>query len=388
MVAGHLQEKGEYYYIVLSYRDINKKRKTKWISTGLKLKGNKKKAEELLLEVRKNFKPEFVEMESDMLFADFLEQWLEIVKTKVEVTTYASYENQVRKTIAPYFRQQQTTLKNLKATDIQTFYMVQLGRVKPNSVIHYHANIHAALKYAVKIDLIDYNPADKVERPKKNSFSPSFYSNEEIERLFEISQGTLLEVPIFLGAFYGLRRSEVVGLKWSAIDFEKNTITINHTITTCSLGGKHVQVVRDTTKTKSSLRTLPLVKAFRERLLYLYQKQEEYKELCGNSYNYEFEEYICVDPLGNLLQPNYISDAFPRLLERNGLRHIRFHDLRHSCASLLLANGVSMKQIQEWLGHSDFSTTANIYAHLDYSSKISSAGALENGLSDALSVYA
>ena len=83
MVAGHLQEKGEYYYIVLSYRDINKKRKTKWISTGLKLKGNKKKAEELLLEVRKNFKPEFVEMESDMLFADFLEQWLEIVKTKL-----------------------------------------------------------------------------------------------------------------------------------------------------------------------------------------------------------------------------------------------------------------------------------------------------------------
>ena len=387
MVAGHLQEKGDYYYIVLSYRDINNKRKTKWISTGLKLKGNKKKAEALLLETRKNFKPELIALKDDMLFADFLEQWLSVVKTRIEITTYASYENQVKKTIAPYFRERQITLKNLKATDIQTFYMVQLNRVKPNSVIHYHANIHAALKYAVKIDLIDFNPADKVERPKKNSFSPSFYSDEEIERLFEVSQGTLLEIPIFLGAFYGLRRSEVVGLKWSAIDFEKDTITINHIITTCSLGGKHVQVVKDTTKTKSSRRTLPLVKPFKERLVELYQKQEEYKELCGNSYNYEFEEYICVDPMGNLTQPNYISDAFPRLLEKNGLRHIRFHDLRHSCASLLLANGVPMKQIQEWLGHSDFSTTANIYAHLDYTSKLSSADALVNGLSDALSVY-
>ena len=88
------------------------------------------------------------------------------------------------------------------------------------------------------------------------------------------------------------------------------------------------------------------------------------------------------------ISPNYISSAFPKLLEKNGLRKIRFHDLRHSCASLLLANNVPMKQIQEWLGHSDFSTTANIYAHLDYSSKVASADAMLNGLKDALSVWA
>ena len=90
--------------------------------------------------------------------------------------------------------------------------------------------------------------------------------------------------------------------------------------------------------------------------------------------------------MGTLLSPNYLSAAFPKLLEKNGLRHIRFHDLRHSCASLLLVNGVPMKQIQEWLGHSDFSTTANIYAHLDYSSKLSSAEAMVNGLSCALTI--
>ena len=82
------------------------------------------------------------------------------------------------------------------------------------------------------------------------------------------------------------------------------------------------------------------------------------------------------------------SWIFPKLLEKNNLRRIRYHDLRHSCASLLLANGVPMKQIQEWLGHSDFATTANVYAHLDYNSKLSSADAMMNGLSDALGALA
>ena len=90
--------------------------------------------------------------------------------------------------------------------------------------------------------------------------------------------------------------------------------------------------------------------------------------------------YLCVDEIGNIIRPNYVSEQFPKLLEKNGLRPIRFHDLRHSCASLLLANGVPMKQIKEWLGHSDFSTTANIYAHLDYASKLSSAQAMMEGL--------
>ena len=99
---------------------------------------------------------------------------------------------------------------------------------------------------------------------------------------------------------------------------------------------------------------------------------------------YRYLDYVCVDEMGTLISPHYLTAAFPKLLEKNGLRHIRFHDLRHSCASLLLANGVPMKQIQEWLGHSDFSTTANVYAHLDYNSKLSSADAMMTGLKGAL----
>ena len=85
--------------------------------------------------------------------------------------------------------------------------------------------------------------------------------------------------------------------------------------------------------------------------------------------------------MGNIISPNAVTENFSKILERNCLRHIRFHDLRHSCASLLLANDVPMKQIQEWLGHSDISTTANIYSHLDYKSKITSANVMDNLLS-------
>lgn len=384
MVAGHLQEKKGYYYMVLSYRNAMGNRKTKWFPTKLPVKGNKKRAEAMLMELRKTFEPEDKPISDDILFSDFMLQWLEVVKPTIAITTYSSYSNMVKSVIAPYFEKKGITLNGLKATDIQAFYMEQLKRVKPNSVIHYHANIHKALKYAVKIELLDINPADKVERPKKNSFVGSFYDSTEVEKLFEAAKGTRLEIPIFLGAFYGLRRSEVLGLKWSAIDFQSNTITIKHTVTSCNIDGKHVQVAQDTTKTKSSMRTLPLVPVFKNKLLQLKEKQAEYRRVCGKCYDKRYLEYICVDEMGTLISPHYLTSAFPKLLAKNNLRHIRFHDLRHSCASLLLANGVPMKQIQEWLGHSDFSTTANVYAHLDYNSKLSSADAMVNGLSGAL----
>ena len=376
MVAGHLHEKNGYYYIILNLTDSAGKRKPKWISTGLTIKGNKKRAEQMLMEERRKYAN--AKTGDDVLFADFMEQWLEIVKSTVSIPTYSSYVNAVKSIIAPYFRKKKILLRDLQAHDIQMFYQEQLQRVKASSVIHYHANIHKALKYAVKNDMIPSNPADKVERPKQDKFYGNFYDRDELNKLFEAVAGTKLELPVLLGAFYGLRRSEIVGLKWSAIDFEQNTITISHTVTSCNLDGKCVIVAKDTTKTKSSRRTLPLVPYFHEKLLAVKAQQERNQKICGRSYNREFLEYICVDDIGDRFKPNYITSQFPKLLERNGFRKIRFHDLRHSCASLLLASGVPMKHIQEWLGHSDFSTTANIYAHLDYSSKLTSASAMES----------
>lgn len=382
MVAGHLTLKNGRYYAVLNYRNAGGQRKTKWISLGLPEKGNKRKAEAELARLRAEFEPpkEVGDLSSDMLFADYLLEWLEIAKGRLAVATYSSYAAMIKKPVGPYFRQRNLTLRELEARHLQMFYSEMLRKVKPNTVIHYHAIIHSALKYAVKTDMLVQNVADKVDRPKKNSFQPVFLSAEEMQKMFEALRGTKLELPVLVAAFYGFRRGEVLGLKWDAIDFERGTISVIRTVTTITLDGKQTEIEQQSAKTKSSLRTLPLIGSFREYFLQVKEAQELNKQVCGNCYNHEYDGFVFVDELGERMRANYLTSAFPKFLESHGLRRMRFHDLRHSCASLLLANGVPLKHIQEWLGHSDFTTTANIYAHLDYKSKITSAQAMETGL--------
>ena len=382
MVAGHLTLKNGRYYAVLNYRNAGGQRKTKWIALGLPEKGNKRKAEAELARLRAEFEPpkEVGDLSSDMLFADYLLEWLEIAKGRLAVATYSSYAAMIKKPVGPYFRQRNLTLRELEARHLQMFYSEMLRKVTPNTVIHYHAIIHSALKYAVKTDMLVQNVADKVDRPKENSFQPVFLSAEEMQKMFEALRGTKLELPVLVAAFYGFRRGEVLGLKWDAIDFERGTISVIRTVTTITLDGKQTEIEQQSAKTKSSLRTLPLIGSFREYFLQVKEAQELNKQICGNCYNHEYDGFVFVDELGERMRANYLTSAFPKFLESHGLRRMRFHDLRHSCASLLLANGVPLKHIQEWLGHSDFTTTANIYAHLDYKSKITSAQAMETGL--------
>ena len=384
MVAGRLQEKNGYYYMVLSYTGADGKRKQPWHATGLPVKGNKKRAEEMLRELRRSFTPpkpnRKEELSPDMLFSDYMLYWLKIIRPAVQETTWSSYNFNVKNHIIPYFEPTGITLGGLQARHIQSFYLHELETLKATSVLRLHANLHKALKYAVKLDLIPGNPVDKVERPKPEKYMAAYYTAEEMEQLFEAARGHRLELIIQFAAFYGLRRGEVLGLRWEAIDFAAKTLTIRHIVTTVSIDGKSKLVEADRAKTKSSLRTLPLVAAFAERLQELKAQQDYNRKLCGNCYNHRFDGYVFVDEMGNLIQPDRVSEGFARLLKAHGLRHIRFHDLRHSCASLLLKQGVPMKQIQEWLGHSDISTTANIYAHLDSQSKQLSAATMEQAL--------
>ena len=371
--------------MVLNYTDANGKRRQPWIPTGLPAKGNKRRAEKLLLDTRKSFVPPVVSKEnedisSDMLFADYMELWLEIIRSSVEKTTFSSYTQMVKGKIAPYFRNTGLTLDGIQAKHIQSFYLHELKTVSPGTVIHYHANIHKALKYAVKMDLIPFNPADKVERPKKQRYIADYYRQEELERLLEASKDHPYSLLIQTAAFYGLRRGEVVGLKWDAIDFEQGTISVKRTVTSTIIDGKYQEFEQQSAKTKSSLRALPLIGSFREYFLQVKEAQELNKQVCGNCYNHEYDGFVFVDELGERMRANYLTSAFLKFLEDHGLRRMRFHDLRHSCASLLLANDVPMKQIQEWLGHSDISTTANIYSHLDYKSKLMSANVMDNVL--------
>ncbi|MEK3865859.1 phage integrase SAM-like domain-containing protein [Paenibacillus sp. FSL H7-0716] len=336
MVAGHLQEKKGLFYMVLNCKDEEGKRKPKWIPTGLTVKGNKKRAEALLLETRREFTlllnateeepvEEVIEemsaeepVDQGPLFSVFMLQWLAMMKHQVEFITYASYHNVITNHVVPYFEEKGLFLKELLPCHIQEYYQYELEEngVTTNTVLHYHANIRKALKHALKNDLINTNPADKIERPKKNDFVGSFYNKQETNILFEKVKGELIELAVILAAFYGLRRSEVVGLKWTAINFENKTISIRHTVTPVYFEGQEHIIEKDRAKNKPSRRTLPLVPAFKDLLLRIRELQALNKAICGKSYCTDYEEYIYLDKLGQRIKPGYITQNFTRTLKK------------------------------------------------------------------------
>lgn len=263
---------------MLSYYDKQNKRHVKYVPTGLPEKGNKRKAEAELARIRSEFEPpqEVGELASDMPFAEYLLEWLDIVKVRVKATTFSSYEAMIKSTIEPYFRKKGYTLQGLEAKHIQQFYSEKLRTVKPNSVIHYHAVIHQALKYAMKTDLAPQNVAMKVDRPKNNDYQPVFLDADELKQIFDAIKGTRLELPVLVAAFYGLRRGEVCGLKWDAIDFERGTLTIKHTVTSVQMDGKTKMYAQNSA---SSMRTLPLVGSFAEYFKEVKAAQELNKQV-------------------------------------------------------------------------------------------------------------
>lgn len=245
-------------------------------------------------------------------------------------------------------------------------------------IIKYHANISKALNDAVRLEKIPMTPLKRGMRPKQVEHIGKFYTLSEVEHLLSCVKGDGAEFPVLMAAFYGLRRSEIMGLKWEAIDFDANTITIAHVVVEVSIDGKYTIVAKDRPKNKKSYRTLPLVPEYRRLLLQMKKHQEEYRELCGNCYHES--DYIYVNDIGEQIKPNYVTQHFKLVLRKNNLREITFHELRHTCASLLLKSGISMKDIQAWLGHSNYNTTANIYAHLESNSKELTGNAMQGNL--------
>lgn len=212
----------------------------------------------MLVEARRDFiPPKRVSLEK-LTFAEFMEEWLKtVIKPQIQTVTYASYCSSVRQVIVPYFKKQGILLKDLTARDLQLFYAKRLKSVKATSVKRNHANIRKALQYAVKMDMLPYNPADRVDLPRQEKFIWEFYSPDEAKALFEAAKGHRLEPAILLATIYGLRRGEIVGLRWSSIDFTSDTITIRHTVTSCYIDGRTMDVENDRPKSKASLRTLP-----------------------------------------------------------------------------------------------------------------------------------
>lgn len=421
-VKNYVREKSGLYYAVMVYTNVKGERKEKWFPTKLPVKGNKTKAEAMSRKILREFEipredlcyhevkedavidisqpiePQLLsavlekitlselstEQVANLLFADYIKMYLPLTKKRkkrIQETTYLAYCENVKYPIEPYFRKKKIRLKDLTAQDIQDFYDVQLDRVKPNTVIHYHAIIRLALCYARKMGYIKENPIEQVEKPEKNRFVGSYYTTDEVNELISITKGTKLEIPVLFACFYGLRRGECGGLRWSTFDFENNTFNINHTIVSTSIDGESVLIEKDSAKTMATIRTMPLSLDIKKRLLEIKQAQEDNKKKLKKKYNNKWLDYVMVDEKGDLIKPDYITYAFHKLIKDNNMRSIRFHDLRHTCASLLLNKGkgkVTMKDIQEWLGHSDYKTTANTYAHLDLTSKKTSLETLSD----------
>ena len=176
------------------------------------------------------------------------------------------------------------------------------------------------------------------------------------------------------------RQFEIAELKLliDAIDFNRGTLTIKRTVTEATIDGTMKIIEQDSAKTKSSLRTLPLVGSFRDYFQKVKEAQELNKKVCGNCYNYDYDGYVFVNELGERMRPNYLTEYFPKYIAKHGMPKMRFHDLRHTFASILINQDVPLLNVSTFLGHSDLSTTANIYAHLDKSKKQESADVISS----------
>ena len=362
MVSGHLTKKSGYWYVVLNLRKSDGIKRPKWFSTGLKVKGNKGKAEELLIEMRRQYSAfEFSGLDAHKLsFTDYFVIWLATVKSQISPSTYESYHQIVHKKLIPYFEEFGLSLTTLKPFHIEAFYQEQYKQeLSSNTILRYHSIIHKALNDAVRKELIILNPATIVKRPSKVKYVTVPYSASEITQLFKAISGHRLEVLIKLTAFYGLRRSEILGLRWKSINFDNNTLMINHTFQQVIENGKMRNVARDKVKRDSSYRTLPIPDTIRT-ILIKYRNERYAKELPSP------ETYLFLDRKGDAIKPDYVTNTFSKILRENGFRHIRFHDLRHSSAGILISNRVPLIEVQQWLGHSTINTTADLYIHLEY----------------------
>lgn len=367
-MTGSLQIKNGKYYAVLNFKDNEGKRRQKWISLDMEVKNNKRKAEQALKKLVAEYEAKKIDVINRQSFSDFMGEWLKVIKASVKITTYNGYKLHYVKHIKPYFDKLNVAVTDLTPMHIQNYYNSKISEgLSASTVKRHHANIHKALDYALKMNIIPYNPADRITLPKKEHYTGKFYDDIQLKKLMEICTNTPIESCVFLTINYGLRRSEVLGLKWSAVNFTENTITINHTAVS-NVGGV---IYADTTKTKASLRTLPLTNSVRDYLLSLKAHQEAMEQQFGNCYHKS--EYVCTYDNGREIPPDYVTHKFAKILRNSDLPKIRFHDLRHSAASLLINSGFNLKEIQEWLGHSDISTTGNIYSHLQYSAKINMA---------------
>ena len=315
---------------------------------------------------------------TDITVDEWFDFWIENIVGDLAPNTLRNCRDRYKHNIQP-------VIGRIKLTDVKPMHckkvFIEMDADYSGSTIRQaYITMGTMLKAAKMNDLISKHPMDGVRftKPVRAANDIKFLTREEQRIFLETARRSHNYNQYALILETGLRTGELIGLTWDAIDFENKKISIQHTVVTAKVNGTVTEIARDKTKTKSSCRTLPLIPACEQMLNKMKKEQEQNRKVCGKSYCTDYLDYIYVDPMGKRIRPDFLSQHFPDFLVAHQMKRIRFHDLRHSCASLLYANGVSLKEIQEWLGHSDISTTSNIYTHLDFSSKVSSANAIVN----------
>lgn len=303
-VSGHLEEVKGVYHMKITWVLADGKRMRKSKSTGLPVRSNKKRANDMLIDFIKEQQAGLTACEDgakEILFTDYLKEWLERAKVRIRPTTYSGYHDNICGIIIPYFEPMELKLSEVTPQHIQDFYTEQLKRVKGTTVNSYHANIHKAFKDARRLQIIKSNPMDCVDPPKKIPFYGQTYTVEESQKILALVSDTIFEIPITAMLFYGLRREEAIGLKWSNVDFENDILLIGHTVTETSIDG-HLQMVKeDLTKNSSNYRSLPLVAPIKILLEEKKRSIYEYKKLFKSGYCKTDSDYVCVNEIGAVL---------------------------------------------------------------------------------------
>jgi len=384
-MTGCITLRKDVYYVRLSYYDKDHKRKDKFISTGLSGRGAKQKATAMIESLIEKYS--YLEKsDHPSKMADYLAMWKDMRKREVAETTYDGYHTYIDRHLIPYFKDLNLNIQDITAGHIFDYvnYLSSDGGRKDNkiggqsvtSVRKIISILRQVFDYAVLYGDIKINPALHVPLPKRSNKKDErqvFLTAEEAQKMLDAFQNEEIGLIVFVTLYYGLRKSEALGLRWQAVDFDNNTIMVNHTV----VSNGHI-VRKDSTKTYSSQRTYQLLPDVKALLLKLKDQQADYKRRLGSGYH--MNDYIFKNPNGIPYRPDSLTRSFKRALARHGLPQMRYHDLRHSTASILVDKGWDINDIKEWLGHADISTTANIYAHISHRKKVSLAQDLDKTL--------
>lgn len=293
-----------------------------------------------------------------LLFEKYMEQWLNVYckDNKLSQTTIDGYNNYVKKHINPYLGKY--LIGKILPIHIQDFYNKESEKkYSGTTILQIHRILHKAFKEAMRNKLINNNPCDMVDAPKPSEFTPAVYDDKDFIKLLNIVKGTYDELIIILAGMIGLRRSEIFGLKWDNVDFNKKTISINQVLVVTSEG-----LIEKETKNKSSKRSIAIPDNVIPILKYHHALQSENKLKTGDKYCND--NWVCCSKNGEKINGSSYSRRFGELLNDYGLKKIRFHDLRHFNATMMLKYGVDVKVAAQRLGHSTPAITQKIYQHV------------------------